>query len=183
MSTIDFNKRIEIRLYALSDVQTEHADLWDAWKVVESKAQPIAAVSGIFLAGVFAYLGQLPAGATLIERCLLLSIAVLLIASVILALRAIWVADVASPHTSGSGINEADDVIHASTTDIELDERQDRMLQAAYKRWARACADIRVGLQGKQRLLSGCIWLLCAAAVLSLPLVYWTLFERVIEKT
>jgi hypothetical protein len=182
MPPIDAPIRLALRQTALTEVQAEHADLWDAWKVVESKAQPIAALAGVFLAGVFTYLGQLPANATAAEHCLLLAISVLLVACAVCALAAIWVANVRSPYLSSVGVDEVGDMLRASSDADDLSAREERMIQAAIARWMQACTSMRQGLLRKQRLLRLCLGFLGTASILSLPLVFWTLFERVVTK-
>jgi hypothetical protein len=182
MSPIDVDTRLALRQTALTEIQAEHADLWDAWKVVESKAQPIAALAGVFLAGVFTYLGQLPANATPLEHYFLLAISVLLVTCAVCALRAIWVADVRSPYLSSVDVDEVGDMLRTSSDASDLANRHERMIQAAVTRWTLACTSLRLELQRKQRLLRWCLGLLGTASVLSVPLVFWTLFERVATK-
>lgn len=182
MPPIDANTRLALRQTALAEVQAEHADLWDAWKVVESKAQPIAALAGVFLAGVFTYLVQLPANATDLEHYVLLAISVLLVACAVCALSAIWVANVRSPYLSSVGVDEVGDMLRASRDADDLTDRQERMIEAGIARWTQACGGMRQELLRKQRLLRWCLAFLGAASIMSLPLVFWTLFERVIAK-
>lgn len=180
MSKISIDKRIELRTGALDERKAEYAELWDSWKVVESKAQPIAALAGIFLAGVFGYLSQLSSSATKGERYLLLAIAALLIGCVISGLLAIWVSDVSSPYISSEGVEEVNDQLREAANDAELDERHERMIQSAIRRWSFACTNVRESLAKKRRLLTVCLSLLCCAGGLSLPLVFWTLFQRTV---
>ena len=175
------DRRIEVRRLALDEVKAEFGDLWDSWKVVESKAQPIAALAGVFLGGVFAYLSQLPVNATPEERRLLLAIAVLLAVCALMSLIAIWVRSVSSPFAIAStGQDDAADILAIVQTDEELAERQERLLADAVKRWVTACKRMNRELSQKQWLLRGSIGALIAAVILAMPLVYFTLFERVI---
>lgn len=178
MTNINVDARIEMRAHALEVLKSEHAELWDSWKVVESKAQPIAALAGVFLAGVFAYLGQLPASASSTERFMLLLIAALLVVSAILALAAIWITDVKSPYLSSQGIDEVDDMLREATNAADLDDRHERMIQSAVFRWTAACENIRKGLQRKRDLFSGCLLALSCAGAACLPLAAWMLFGR-----
>lgn len=175
---IDMNTRIEMREMALRELQAEHAELWESWKVVESKAQPIAALAGVFLAGVFTYLGQLPPAATKCERWMLLAIAALLVGCAISALSAIWVKSVALPYLSSEGVKEVDDLLREVTDADEMAKRRERMIMAAIDRWTNACARIREGLKRKQDLLTACLVMLCASAAAAVPLTYFTLFAR-----
>lgn len=175
---ISFQTRIVMRRLALDDLKAEHAELWDSWKVVEAKAQPIAALAGVFLAGIFAYLTQLPKAASDLERVLLLCIAVTLVFSALCALQAIWVVEVNSPYLSSEHINEIDDLLRVSGDENELDARHERLLQAATDRWSNACAAMRLSLRTKQNWLTACLWLLCTAASACLPLAVFAVFAR-----
>lgn len=177
--TISIDRRLDMRRLALSDVQAEYADLWDAWKVVETKAQPIVALAGVFLAGVFAYLTQLPGNATRGEHIWVMVVAIALVGSALFALSAIWVKDVGSPFLmSTENINEPHDVLKVSSNDAEVDERHEALLHAAATRWSIACRNVRRGLKVKQCRLQISLWLLCAAGLASLILVSLALFAR-----
>jgi hypothetical protein len=178
MNNLSIQKRIELRIVALDERKAEYSELWDSWKVVESKAQPIAAVAGIFLAGVFGYLVQLPITASKWERGILLLIATLLVGCVVTGLMAIWVSSVSSPYISSEDVDEVDDQLREAANDGELDERHERMIQSATNRWKLACGKIRTALERKKNLLSACLTFLCFAGGATLPLVYWTLFQR-----
>lgn len=175
---ISFETRIVMRKHALDELKAEHAELWDSWKVVEAKAQPIAALAGVFLAGIFAYLTQLPKASSDLERLLLLFIAVTLVFSALCALQAIWVVEVNSPYLSSEDINEIDDLIRVSSDEAELFARHERLIQAATTRWTGACAALRLALLTKQRWLTACLWFLCVAASACLPLAVFAVFAR-----
>lgn len=177
MTSISTRTRIELRQQALADLKAEYAELWDSWKVVESKAQPIAGLAGVFLAGVFAYVSQLK-GASREEEVTLIVIAGLLIACAIFALSAIWVTSVASPYLSSEGIDEIDDMLLASADCDELQQRQERMVQAATQRWTAACSEMRTALDRKRWRLNKCVMALCCAAGFCVPLVLLMMYGR-----
>ena len=174
---IDVQTRIDLRRESLAELKAEYAELWDSWKVVESKAQPFAALAGVFLAGAFAYVGQLK-GASTAEHVILLTIVALLIAGIVFALSAIWITDVSSPYLSSEGIDEIDDLLGASADSAELQLRRERMIQAAIKRWTGACNETRSTLVNKRQLLNHCLLTLCSAAGFCVPLVLLMIYGR-----
>ena len=98
-----------------------------------------------------------------------------------MSLIAIWVRSVSSPFAIAStGQDDAADILAIVQTDEELAERQERLLADAVKRWVTACKRMNRELSQKQWLLRGSIGALIAAVILAMPLVYFTLFERVI---
>lgn len=103
--------RIELRRFELDAATREYADLWAAWKVLESKAQPLSATAGVSLAGVFAYAAQGAKGGPW-ERGLLVLLAVVLVGCVVQALRAIWVVTVESPHLGLGAADQVDWIIN-----------------------------------------------------------------------
>lgn len=66
----------------LAACEREHKDLLDTWKLLESKAQALASVAGIFIAATFAFARELQASAPPSFRvALVLAVALLLLAT------------------------------------------------------------------------------------------------------
>lgn len=171
--------RIELRRFGLEAARIEHGELWDAWKVVEAKAQPTAAIAGVFLAGVFSYLAQLPAAATGYERLLLVVIVILLVGSIIEGLRAIWIVDVASPHIGAMGVEEIDAIIELTQPPDRLEARQENLMRDTTQLWLIASRDVRTALTRKGKLLKRSLLLLSWAAFVTMPLAVLTVATRV----
>lgn len=176
---VDVNIRMALRRQTLADLKAEYAELWDSWKVVESKAQPIAAIAGAFLAGAFAYVGQLK-GASIAEQIVLLVVVGLLIVCAVSALCAIWITDVASPYLSSEGVDEVEDMLQISADVEELRLRRERMMLAAISRWASACDGLRTALGRKRSLLNRCLGTLSVAGCLCVPLVLLMMYGRAV---
>jgi hypothetical protein len=83
-------------IQALDAHKDEYKELAEVWRSLDAKAQGTVAISGIFLAGVFAFVNDLQANAACVARCLLTATAALLAVSVILALAVLWVRSVSS---------------------------------------------------------------------------------------
>ena len=106
--------RIEIRRFQLETAMREYNELWDAWKLVESKAQPLFAMAGVFLAGVFTYASSSAASsASWLVKALLMLLAVTLVVAIFQALRAVWVVDVSSPHLGSDAQAIVNDILDA----------------------------------------------------------------------
>lgn len=170
--------RIELRRFELEAAIREYADLWDAWKVLESKAQPLSATAGVFLAAVFAYASQGVKGGPW-GRCLLLLVAVLLVACVVQALRSMWVVTVESPHLGLEAADEVDRIIDKTMPPDSYDARLEGLIADTARQWLRACEDIRPKLLRKSELLACSLKLLAWSAGTTIVLVGVTLFCKV----
>ncbi|MBT3068401.1 hypothetical protein [Rhodoferax sp. U11-2br] len=170
--------RIDFRRFAYDSIVREHAELWDAWKVIEAKAQPVSAATGVFLAGVFAYATQLPKTASTFERLLLLIVAALLVIAIVQSLRAIWVVDAASPHLGHEGSNEVDDILKSTQAHERLSDRFENLLNNTTNRWASSCESIRKDLNRKSNFLVCALKLLAWAAGGVFFLLLETVFLR-----
>lgn len=163
--------RIDFRQFSYDAAVREHAELWDAWKMIEAKAQSVSAATGVFLAGVFAYASQLPKDATTLERSMLVLVAAMLVAAIVQSLRAIWVIDTASPHLGSDGKVEVDAILRATQPHESLDARYENLLNNTTERWTSSCSEIREDLSRKSKLLGGALKLLAYAAVAVLCLL------------
>lgn len=167
--------RIELRRFELEAAVREYNDLWDAWKVLESKAQPLSATAGAFLAGVFAYATQGAKGG-MWGRGLLLLLAALLVACVVQALRSIWVITVESPHLGMAAADEVDLIIDKTRSPDSYDYRLEGLIADTARQWLTACEDVRVKLQRKTQLLRSSLMLLAWSAGITILLIVVTLF-------
>lgn len=170
--------RVVFRQFEMDAAVREHAELWDAWKVVESKAQPVSTTAGVFLAGVFAYASAASSSAGVPEKFLLIILAVLLLFSIVQALRSIWIVEVASPHLGLGAKNEIDRILQVSQPPNNLDGRYENLLADTAQRWMQTSDKIRVSLQKKTKLLTSSLRFLAWAAVVTMCLVVTSLFCR-----
>ncbi|WP_458232258.1 hypothetical protein [Roseateles sp. P5_E8] len=170
--------RVELRRLELDAAVKEHAELWDAWKVIESKAQPVSTTAGVFLAGVFAYASQQSSNGTILEKSLLVLLAIVLLASVVEALRTIWVVTVSSPHLGLKTKEEVDLILARTQPPDSLEARYEGLLSDTAGRWLAACEEVRASLGRKSGLLIRSLRWLAAAAAITAVLIPVTLFCR-----
>jgi hypothetical protein len=87
---------------ALASYREEYRELSETWRHLESKAQGTVAIAGIFLAGVFAFVRALSESAGIWDKILLLAAVSLLVLSVLSAILALRVRQVAGPPVGDS---------------------------------------------------------------------------------
>jgi hypothetical protein len=170
--------RVDLRRFELDAAMREHAELWDSWKVIEAKAQPVSTTAGVFLAGVFAYASQQTQLSSEAERILLVLLALLLLVSIVQALRSIWVVDVESPHLGLDAKKEVDRILQVTQPPDSLEVRHENLLADTSKRWLETCERIRSKLETKSRLLKRSLQCLALSAIVTLVLVPVTLYCR-----
>lgn len=76
---------------ALDSYKEEYSELSEIWRNLDGKAQGAIAVSGIFLAGMLAFVRALLQSASSAEKWLLTVSAIFLVLSIIFALIVLWV--------------------------------------------------------------------------------------------
>ena len=167
--------RIELRRFELEAAFREHTELWEAWKLVESKAQPLSATAGVFLAGVFAYASQKASELLLMERCLLVFLSLLLLASVFQALRSIWVVSAPSPHLGTKGAEEVDWIIEKTLPPDSYGSRFELLIADTARRWLEVCDDLQPKLDRKSKLLVSGLRYLAASGLVAVALIAVTL--------
>lgn len=171
--------RIEFRRFELDSAMREYNELWDAWKVVEAKAQPLSTIAAVFLAGVFTYASQTSAHVSMCEKVLLWLLALSLVTSTIQALRSIWVVDVDSPHLGSDAKVEIDTLLSPNRGPLDnLHTRYENLLSDTSRRWFEACDDIRPKLVQKVHLLKRSLQCLALSAILTLVLIGTSLVGR-----
>ena len=157
--------RIDFRQFVHEAAVREHTELWDAWKMIEAKAQSVSGATGVFLAGVFAYASKLPADSSMLERSILIFVAAMLVCAIVQALRAIWVIKTASPHLGLDAKAEVDQILKATQPHESMDARYENLLNDTATRWTSACATVREDLNRKSQLLVTALRILACAAV------------------
>lgn len=168
----------DFRQFVLDAAVREHTALWDAWKMIEAKAQAVSGMTGVFLAGVFAYASKLSLDTSMLERSILILVAAMLVTAIVQALRAIWIIETASPHLGSTAVAEVDDILRVNQPQESLDVRYANLLNDTGKRWASTCDTIRVDLNQKKMLLETALRILASAAVTVLCLLVVSVFFR-----
>lgn len=89
--TNDPNPKEKLLRDALDSYKEEYSELSETWRNLDGKAQGVIAVSGIFLAGMLAFVRALLQSASCTEKWLLTVSAVFLVLNIIFALLVLWV--------------------------------------------------------------------------------------------
>lgn len=139
--------------FALDAAIRHHAELWDAWKVVEAKAQTTLTVGGVLIAGVAAYVTQSVSPHTLCEKLSLSVLLLVLIVSTAMGVAAILVKDTSSPHLGQAALEEVDQLIAKSLPDTWLDSYE-RLVRDTTQRWVQSNEEVESALNVKAARLA-----------------------------
>uniref|UniRef100_UPI004055E2ED hypothetical protein n=1 Tax=Candidatus Electrothrix sp. TaxID=2170559 RepID=UPI004055E2ED len=104
---------------ALESYKEEYSDLSEIWRNLDGKAQGLIAVSGTFVAGMFAFIRTLLHSVTYLEKCFLTASLVLLVFSIFLALVVQKLRTVAKPPQGESLYSIINDLINIDEDSID----------------------------------------------------------------
>jgi hypothetical protein len=96
---------------ALETYREEYRELSDNWRNLDTKAQGLGAIAGIFLAAVFAWGRNLPADFGPVQRWMLVAAIVLLVVTIAFAVLALHVRMVAAPPLGDETANMVTDIL------------------------------------------------------------------------
>ncbi len=143
----------------------EYKDLQDSWRLLETKAQALASVSGVFIAGAFAFARDLAAGASRGTKFFLIVAVGMLLITTAYAVAALFVRPVRSPMGASGTSKLVDDLLRVSTPD-DFGTRYCNYLRDQGRAWEVALQSFRTTNQIKARwLAAGQAILLVASAV------------------
>ncbi len=108
---------------ALEAYREEYRDLSETWRNLDTKAQGLAAIAGIFLAALFTWGRELPASFGQWQRLLIVASIVLLVAAIIAAVLALQVRMVAAPPLGDEVAEMVGDILR----DQKAEEAQERI--------------------------------------------------------
>jgi hypothetical protein len=172
---VPFLERKDILQFSYELAHKEYNDLWEAWKLLEAKAQATLATAGIFEAGAFAYITQAkPSDVS--SKLMLMLLVVVLAAAVYFGVRAIQVRDHNTPF---EGVIHADilsDVRAAQPMD-SLSDMHAKWLVLAIELCTDANDKLHPKLVEKGKNLTRAFRALIVASLLVVPLVAWSLFS------
>jgi hypothetical protein len=145
--------------------QFEYKDLQDSWRLLETKGQALTSVSGVFIAGAFAFARDLAAGpAPGTKFFLILAVGTLLL-STAYGVAALFVRAVRSPMSAGGTSKLVDDLLRISTPQ-DFGDRYCNYLRDQARAWEVALESFRAANKTKARFLAaGQTTLLVASAV------------------
>lgn len=102
---------------ALEAYREEYRDLSETWKHLDTKAQSMGAIAGIFLAAAFAWARDVPSGIGDLSRGLLAGSIALLVATIVLAVFALLIRQVAAPPLGDETADMVQDILEKQKVD------------------------------------------------------------------
>jgi hypothetical protein len=166
----------EVRLHetALSLRKEHYRDLMERWRSLETKAQGAIATTGILIAGILAFIRELEANASNLERGLLAAILGASILALVLAVLALWVRSVsAAPY----GVS-VDRLIPDHMGDYShSDEAWRNVLREQVTAWGVTITSLHRANQAKARLVKCGQAFLALAALLAVAFCVMRIFD------
>lgn len=158
----------EILASVVSACEFEYKDLVDAWRLLETKAQALSSVAGIFIAAAFAFARDLAGGTGKpLKFVLILAVGALLL-TIGYGVVALFVRAVQSPLGGAGKLALTDDLLTVRTSS-EFPERYRNFLRDQIRVWERALESFRdANFQKARCLVAGQCTLLVAAFLVSM---------------
>lgn len=168
MNDISIFKKIKIREKYLIEIKEQYSQSWDSWKIIESKAQPIASVAGIFIAGLIAFLTKDNLSLSLCGKILLTLISISLIFCLFFAFCAIGSKLIETPHVIEYESNdESKDIIDASENDDVLMQRYYNLINTSIDDRRTSLNNLNQTILSKRNYLNLAIFSLLSSAFFS----------------
>ena len=95
---------------ALTRCIEQYREACEDWSILEAKAQGVAAIAGVFVAAIFAFLGHIEGSGKYLVQCSVSLCTVLLLVSIAFCLRVLWLQDYKPPPSGESVLSRAKDV-------------------------------------------------------------------------
>ncbi|MGJ7488580.1 hypothetical protein ACSFA2_25165 [Variovorax sp. LT2P21] len=178
---VPFVERKEIYQFSYDLAHKEYADIWEAWKLLEAKAQATLATAGIFEAGAFAYITQAKPTDTA-SKIMLTLLVIVLAAAVAYGVQAIRIRDFNTPFLSKLHKDIRGTIERSQPTDSLSDLHAQWLIEATVLCTA-ANDKLRPKLDEKGKRLKRALGALLMASFLVVPLVACTLFFQTDPKT
>ncbi|MBE3065372.1 MAG: hypothetical protein IMZ69_10200, partial [Spirochaetes bacterium] len=145
----------------------EYRDLSDTWRNLDTKAQGLGAIAGIFLAAVFAWTRDLPSNFGRWERLQIVANILFLLSAIIATVLALLVRRVTAP-PFGDETAEMVTEILAKQKPEELQQRLDGFFGDQMKAWKDTNKELLQHSQSKAlRLVVGQVTLVVAAVLVA----------------
>lgn len=161
----------------LKAYENEYKDLNDTWRMLESKAQALASVAGIFIAATFAFARDLQAAAPTSFRLALILAVLLLLLATVAGVAVLFVSSVQTP-VGGAELARMVDDVSPLMRDGEALERYCNLLRDQARVWSQAIASLKVANARKSRFLRLGQSLLLGAAGLVTGMVMGMVWSR-----
>lgn len=171
------SEKFNVLNFSLNEIHKEYTELWDAWKIIEAKCQPIAAISGFYLAGIFAYINNSNNNHSAYVNFILLAISIFLFLCIVFSLLAISIYKVKTPFLNHPNGHAFKDLAYSNANESEFMENYFTMLGDYIADYREACTDIRYHLDVKRTLLNIAIIFIIVIAFLSVILIGLVSFD------
>lgn len=148
----------------LESYQAEYRELADNWRTLDTKAQGVTGISGLFLAAAFAFVRDGAGQLWCLEKVALVLAIVALVGAVAVAVFALRVRVVSLPPIGEQFAELVNDVLKADGA--ELAERLPALVNDQSEEWRKTNIEIASHNSQKAGLLRWAVSLLLAAAVL-----------------
>lgn len=133
----------------LDSAARENADLWDSWRIVESKIQTILTIGGVYVAAAFAYVTQAKTCSLFESACL--ATAILSIGwSIWKALSASRIVSVDSPHLGAENFRQIDTMVRSTNPPESLRLRMEQWTREMAEHWSEVNEGTLQKLKSKQ---------------------------------
>jgi hypothetical protein len=156
------NGRTHLALNTLDAFRAEHQRLSSTWEQLDLKAQGNAAIAGVFLAGIFAYVTQENI-AGIFSRLVVANAVLALICSVLFSIRVIGIREVQDT-PGGRDVKKLADMLIRVETEEEFLERMPDFVSEQLGLWDSATMDVSKANEDKAA------WLVVAQKALSLAI-------------
>ena len=161
--------------FAIGRAEHEHAELSEAWKLLDTKAQATTAIAGVFVAASFAFVRNSAFHPSFYEKILLgLTVAALVI-SIYFALSAMRIRQVPMPITGIETLQDVIAIFKKHTLPESLDNRYNGLLEDSITKWGCVNSSLSSSLICKSKSLARSHGSLMIAALLILLLTITSL--------
>lgn len=127
---------------ALESYREEYRDLSETWRSLDTKAQGLGAIAGIFLAALFAWARELPVTLGRCEHWLVVGSILLLVGTILAVVLALRVRRVAAPPLGEETAQMVTDILRKQSAD-ELGERLAAFYHDQITAWKDTNRDMR----------------------------------------
>lgn len=132
--------------------QDEYKDAIETYRDIERKAIAMTTISGVFLAGVFAFVREVSSNLFLVTEVLLIVTLVLILATILFCLAAVFVFTYKMPPWGTEVSVLANDILK-STENADLNERYIRLIGDQNSSWEICVNEIHIKNEKKGRFL------------------------------
>lgn len=153
---------------ALERARYEYAELAENWKQLDTKAQGTGALSGVFLAAVFAFGQQNSPMLTIVAvKAVAIALVLLLTAAILCAVICLWTREAQMPPDAHTVRDQVRTFLGADLDDESRLAEREALLNGFLDEWVSANATVAARNATKARWLTRAQVLLVAGAVIS----------------